>query len=60
MVDDVVVYAVSLELGHMERLIRTEGIDGEVLLQSTFQDLVSAGFTNFQARKFLSRLPLTF
>ena len=59
-VDEVVAYAVSLELGHMEILIRKEGIDGEMLLQSTAEDLMSAGFTFFQARKCLSRLPLTF
>ena len=56
-VDDVVAYANRLELGHMEALIRSEGIDGQVLLQSSEQDLVASGFTNLQARKLLSRLP---
>ena len=55
-VDDVVAYSESMELLHLE-LIRREGVDGQVLLQSSHMDLMGAGFTMLQARKLLTRLP---
>ena len=56
-VDDVVAYAEEMELLHLEDLIRREGVDGQVLLQSSHMDLMVAGFTMLQARKLLTRLP---
>ena len=58
-VDDVVTYATSLELCHLERIIRQEGIDGHTLrMPSAMQDLREAGMTNLQAKKLLARLPM--
>ena len=56
-VDDVITFAVSLELPHLEPLIRREGVDGPLLLQSSHVDLVDAGFTKTQAKNLLTRLP---
>lgn len=58
-VDDVITYAKSLELGHLEGIIRREGMDGCTLLtDSAMQDLREAGMTNLQAKKLLLRLPM--
>ena len=57
-VNDVVAYATSLELPHLESIIRREGIDGGMLLMgSAMQDLREAGLTNLQVKKLLARLP---
>ena len=52
-----VAYAKTMELLHLE-LIRREGVDGQVLLQSSHMDLMGAGFTRLQAKKLLTRLPV--
>ena len=59
-VDDVVTYATSLELGHLEGIVRREGIDGHTLrsMTSARQDLREAGMTNVQAKKLLARLAM--
>ena len=57
-VNEVVAYAKSLELPHLEDIIRKEGVDGAVLLMdSAAQDLREAGLTFLQVKKLLARLP---
>ena len=57
-VDDVVAYLEHLELGHKVDLVRDQGLDGKMLLDAIQKgELEEMGFSKFQARKIVARLP---
>ena len=57
-VDDVAAYLQRLELGHKVDLVRDIGLDGTMLLEAIQNgELEEMGFSKFQARKIVSRLP---
>ena len=57
-VPQVVAYLHFLELGHKVSIAIEEAIDGQTLGRCQLADLLELGFSVFQSRKMLSRLPL--
>ena len=55
-VAEVVAYLHWLELGHVTQFVIAEAIDGAMLKELAEEDLISIGFTKFQARKIKGRL----
>ena len=58
-VGDVVAFLHQLELGHVEELFRTNGVDGDMLKDMSEDDLrTELGLTRLQARKVQRRFGL--
>ena len=56
-VEDLVQYANAIALGHLDKTIRENGIDGQFLLQCSVDDLAAAGINQLQANKITMTLP---